>query len=58
MAIGHPAKSGCLILYAILLIGESNHRFSIQTLPTEESNGMFSVQTPSDRSIGHPFVAW
>ena len=44
IAIGHPAKSGCLILYAILPIGESNHRFS--------------VQTPSVRSIGHALIAW
>ena len=44
MANGHPAKSGCPFLYAILPIGESNRRFS--------------VWTPSDRSIGHALVAW
>lgn len=27
-------------------------------LPTEESNRMFSVQTPSVRSIGHPLSTW
>ena len=44
MANGHPAKSGCPFLYATLPIGESNRRFS--------------VQTPSNRSIGHVLVAW
>ena len=44
MANGHPAKSGYSILYAILSIGESNRRFS--------------VQPPSNRSIGHALIAW
>ena len=44
MVIGHPAKLGCPILYAILL--------------TEESNRRFSVQTSSDRSINHALAAW
>jgi len=58
MAIGHPAKSGCPFLYAILLTEESNRRLSVQTLLTEESNRRLSVQTPSDRSIGHALAAW
>ena len=44
MVIGHPVKSEYPFLYATLPIGESNRRFS--------------VQTPSDRSIGHALVAW
>ena len=44
MAIGHPAKSRCPFLYAILL--------------TEESNRRFSTYPPSDRSICHALVAW
>ena len=44
MAIGYPAKSGCLILYAILPTGESNRRFS--------------AYPPSDRSTGHALAAW
>ena len=44
MTIGHPAKSVCPLLYAILSAEESNRRFSVYTL--------------SDRSIGHTLVAW
>ena len=44
MAIGYPAKSGCLFLYTILPIRESNRRLS--------------VRTPSDCSIGHALAAW
>ena len=43
IAIGHPAKSECPILYAIL--------------PTEEANRRLSVQPPSGRSIGHALAA-
>ena len=32
--------------------------FVFRPLPTKESNRRFSVQTPSDRSIGHALVAW
>ena len=32
--------------------------FVSSPLPTEESNRRFSVQTPSDHSIGHALVAW
>ena len=58
MAIGHPAKSGCSFLYAILPIREPNRRFSVQTLPTKESNRRFSVWAPSNYSIGHTLAAW
>ena len=44
IAIGHPAKPGYPFLYAILPIGESSHGFS--------------VQTPSDYSIGHTLIVW
>ena len=58
MANGHPAKSGCPFLYAILPIGESNHRSSVLTLPIGEFNRRFSVWAPSKRSIGHALAAW
>ena len=44
MTIGHPASQGA--------------RFCMLILPTEEPNRRFSVQIPSDRSIGHALVAW
>ena len=32
--------------------------FVFRPLPTEEANRRLSVQTSSDRSIGHALIAW
>ena len=49
MRLSHSNRASCKVRVPV---------FVFRPLPTEESNRRLSVQTPSDRSIGHALAAW